>query len=53
MEDEDYVSKRVSGAEIQGIIHPGSSMFIETGCAEPQHLVRTLVLENLHLSDVR
>ncbi|HQI82852.1 MAG TPA: GNAT family N-acetyltransferase [Deltaproteobacteria bacterium] len=53
MENEEYVSKRVSGTEIQGIIHPGSSMFIETGCAEPQFLVRTLVLENLHLSDVQ
>lgn len=50
---EGYEPKRVSAEEIQGIIHPGSSMFIESGCAEPQHLVRSLVLDNLFLNDVQ
>ncbi|HRX27560.1 MAG TPA: hypothetical protein P5219_12125, partial [Aminivibrio sp.] len=50
---EGYEPKRVSAEEIQGIVHPGSSMFIESGCAEPQHLVRSLVLDNLFLNDVQ
>lgn len=50
---EEYLKKRVSAEAIQDIVRPGSSMFVESGCAEPQHLVRTLVLRNLHLSDVQ
>ena len=50
---EDYLRKKVSAEMIQEIIHPGSSLFVESGCAEPQHLVRTLIMGNLHLSDVQ
>lgn len=50
---EDCLTKKVSAEMIQEIIHPGSSLFVESGCAEPQHLVRTLILGNLHLSDVQ
>lgn len=50
---EDYLKKRIAVEEVQEIINPGSSLFIESGCAEPQYLVRKLVLENLHLNDVQ
>lgn len=50
---EDYAGKKVSAEMIQEMIHPGSSLFVESGCAEPQHLVRTLIMGNLHLRDVQ
>lgn len=50
---EEYLKKKVAVDDIVGIINPGSSMFVESGCAEPQHLVRRLVLGNINLSDVQ
>lgn len=48
----DYERKKVKPEQIRGIIRPGSRVFIETGCSEPQFLVRRLILENKDLSDV-
>ncbi|MGO9146632.1 MAG: GNAT family N-acetyltransferase [Desulfomonilia bacterium] len=50
---EEYLKKKVTAEDILGIIHPGSSMFVESGCAEPQHLVRRLIVDNIDLSDVQ
>lgn len=50
---EEYRKKRRNGEDILTLIRPGSSVFVESGCAEPQYLVRRLILENPHLSDVR
>ncbi|HVN71976.1 MAG TPA: GNAT family N-acetyltransferase [Desulfomonilia bacterium] len=50
---EEYLKKKVTAEEILDSVHPGSSMFVESGCAEPQHLVRKLILENTGLSDVQ
>jgi acyl-CoA hydrolase/GNAT superfamily N-acetyltransferase len=46
-------NKRVCVEDILTIIPPGSSVFVESGCAEPQYLVKKLIIENLHLNDVR
>ena len=50
---EEYLKKKTTTEELMDIIHPGSSMFVESGCAEPQYLVRKLILDNINLSDVQ
>ncbi len=50
---EEYLKKRITTEEVLGIINPGSSMFVESGCAEPQYLVRKLILDNIDLNDVQ
>jgi len=50
---EEYLKKKVAVEDIQSIINPGSSMFVESGCAEPQYLVKKLILSNIDLSDVQ
>jgi acyl-CoA hydrolase/RimJ/RimL family protein N-acetyltransferase len=50
---EESHSKRVRAEDILKIIPPGSSVFVESGCGEPQYLVKKLIIENLHLNDVR
>lgn len=49
---EEYERKKVTPEQIRGIIRPGSRVYIETGCSEPQYLVKQLILENKDLSDV-
>lgn len=46
-------AQRARAEDVAGLIHPGSSVFIETGCAEPSHLVKALIMKNYHLSDVQ
>lgn len=50
---EESHSKHVQAEDILKIIPPGSSVFVESGCGEPQYLVKKLIIENLHLNDVR
>jgi acyl-CoA hydrolase/RimJ/RimL family protein N-acetyltransferase len=50
---EERQNKGVRVEDILKIIPPGSSVFVESGCAEPQYLVKKLIIENLHLNDVR
>ena len=50
---EEYACKKVSAQEIQRCIRPGSCVFVESGCGEPQHLVKNLVFENKDLADVQ
>jgi len=50
---EENHGKHVQVEEILKIIPPGSSVFVESGCGEPQYLVKKLIIENLHLNDVR
>jgi acyl-CoA hydrolase/GNAT superfamily N-acetyltransferase len=49
---DEYDRKKVSPKQIKDIIRPGSRVYIETGCSEPQYLVKELILENKELSDV-
>ncbi len=50
---EEYTLKKTSAENILDCIRPGSSVFIESGCGEPQHLVKSLILENGDLRDVQ
>jgi len=50
---EEYDRKKTPAPQIQECIHPGSSVFVESGCGEPQHLVKSLIFENEDLADVQ
>lgn len=50
---ESYTYKKTPAQHIQESIQPGSSVFVESGCGEPQHLVKNLIFENRNLSDVQ
>jgi len=50
---KEYERKKVNTDSILDIIKPGSSVYIESGCGEPQHLVKRLILENKKLTDVQ
>jgi len=47
-----YASKIGTAAAAIKLIRPGDTVFIGTGCAEPQHLVQALVDHSRHLYDV-
>ena len=48
---EKYKDKIGTAAAVMKLIRPGSSIFIGTGCGQPQHLVDTLVEHSSHISD--
>lgn len=48
---EKYKSKTSSAAAAMNLIRPGNSIFIGTGCGQPQHLVNTLVEHSNHIYD--
>ncbi|HOO46389.1 MAG TPA: GNAT family N-acetyltransferase [Deltaproteobacteria bacterium] len=50
---ESYTQKKIPAERIQECISPGSSVFVESGCGEPQHLVKNLIFENRNLNDVQ
>lgn len=45
--------RKASAGELQKMIGPGSSVFVESGCAEPRYLVDSLIIRNLALLDVQ
>ena len=49
-EYQDYIG---TAAEAIKLIKPGNHIFIGTGCAEPQHLVRALVEHGRHIHDAQ
>ena len=49
----EYAHKKIPAPEIRECIRPGSSVFVESGCGEPQHLVKSLIFENQDLADVQ
>jgi len=49
---KEYQNKRVSVEDILTLIAPGSSVYVESGCAEPQFLLKRLILDNTHLCDI-
>jgi len=57
MQDFDWkqlYSDRISSLrEAMKLIRPGSSIFIGTGCGQPQHLVNGLALQAKHVYDAR
>ncbi|MBS3734566.1 MAG: GNAT family N-acetyltransferase [Phycisphaerae bacterium] len=48
---EKYADKIASAATAMKQIRPGNSIFIGTGCAQPQHLVDALVTHSGHIYD--
>jgi len=48
---EKYKSKIVNASQAMKSIKPGNSIFIGTGCAQPQHLVKALVKHSSHIYD--
>jgi len=48
---EKYKSKIGTAAAAMNLIKPGNRIFIGTGCAQPQHLVNTLVEHSSHIYD--
>ncbi|MBN1796859.1 MAG: GNAT family N-acetyltransferase [Sedimentisphaerales bacterium] len=48
---EKYTDKIGTAAEAMKLIKPGNSIFIGTGCAQPQHLVNTMVEFSGHIYD--
>jgi len=48
---QKYSDRITTSPEAMKIIKPGNSIFIGTGCAQPQHLVQALVEHSSHLSD--
>jgi acyl-CoA hydrolase len=57
MQDFDWkqlYSDRISSVrEAMKLIRPGNSIFIATGCGQPQHLVNGLVTHGKHIYDAR
>jgi acyl-CoA hydrolase len=51
--EKEYEKKKVSIEGLAGVIYPGSCVYVESGCAEPQHLARHLIFENMALCDVQ
>ncbi len=49
---EKYKDKISNAAVAMKLIKPGNSIFIGTGCGQPQHLVNTLVEYSTHIYDV-
>jgi acyl-CoA hydrolase len=50
---EKYADRIGTAPEALRFIKPGNSVFIGTGCGQPQHLVNTLVLHSKDVYDVR
>ncbi len=50
---EKYADRIGTAAEALRFIKPGNSVFIGTGCGQPQHLVNALVLHSKDVYDVR
>jgi len=48
---EKYKEKIGTAAAAMKLIKPGNSIFIGTGCAQPQHLVNALVEHSSHIYD--
>jgi acyl-CoA hydrolase/RimJ/RimL family protein N-acetyltransferase len=48
---EKYKDKIGTAAAAMKLINPGDSIFIGTGCAQPQHLVNALVEHSSHIYD--
>ena len=48
---QKYSDRITTAPEAMKIIRPGNSIFIGTGCAQPQHQVQALVEHSSHLSD--
>jgi len=48
-----YADRIVNAPGAMKVIKPGSSIFIGTGCAQPQHLVEALVDYSSHISDAQ
>jgi acyl-CoA hydrolase/RimJ/RimL family protein N-acetyltransferase len=46
-----YKDRIGTAAEAMKLIKPGNSIFIGTGCAQPQHLVQALVEHSRHIYD--
>ena len=50
---EKYADRVGSAAEAIRLIKPGNSIFIGTGCAQPQHLVEMLMVHAREVADTR
>jgi len=50
---EKYKDRIGTAGAAMKLIRPGNSVFIGTGCGQPQHLVEALVAYSSHLYDVR
>jgi acyl-CoA hydrolase/GNAT superfamily N-acetyltransferase len=48
-----YADRISSAPEAMKLIRPGNSIFIGTGCGQPQHLVEALVKQSKHIYDAR
>ncbi len=49
----EYEEKTTKVSDLKGVVSPGSCVYVESGCGEPQHLVKHLILENTKLCDVQ
>ncbi len=49
----EYRRKKRGLEDLSEIINPGSCVYVESGCGEPKHLIRHLILENKKLCDVQ
>lgn len=49
---EEYARKITTVERLLELIQPGSCVYVESGCGEPQHLAKHLIFDNMHLSDV-
>ncbi|MHC4772234.1 MAG: GNAT family N-acetyltransferase [Planctomycetota bacterium] len=50
---EKYNDKISNAAVAMKLIKPGNSIFIGTGCAQPRHLVNTMVEHSAHIHDTQ
>jgi len=49
----EYEEKTATVSDLKGVVSSGSCVYVESGCGEPQHLVKHLILENMKLCDVQ
>jgi len=50
--EAEYASKVTTTERLLEIIQPGSCVYVESGCGEPQYLTKHLIFDNMSLSDV-
>lgn len=49
----EYERKKREFEKLSNIINPGSCVYVESGCGEPQHLVRHIIFGNKDLCDIQ
>jgi acyl-CoA hydrolase/RimJ/RimL family protein N-acetyltransferase len=50
---KEYEKKKSSVESLASLMYPGSCVYVESGCGEPQHIAKGLIFDNDRLCDVQ